>query len=289
MSARRMEDASMAPRSVTIKCLVDDNGGREGLLAEHGLSLLVETDGYTVLFDTGQGKTLQANARALSEVLPPFGKVLLSHGHYDHTGGLKVVLDLAYQTDVYAHPDVLKPKYARGAHNAARSIGIPDVCLDAIESSPHNLRLNRGPVEVVPSVYATGEIPRQTDFEDTGGPFFLDEALSAPDVLIDEQAMVLDCDSGIIVVVGCAHSGLVNTLAHVRRMMPAKPIEAVVGGFHLVNASETRIARTIQELKALDVNRIVAGHCTGSKACTRFADAFDNAFSRLAPGRVFTF
>jgi 7,8-dihydropterin-6-yl-methyl-4-(beta-D-ribofuranosyl)aminobenzene 5'-phosphate synthase len=115
---------------------------------------------------------------------------------------------------------------------------------------------------------ATGPVPRVTDFEDTGGPFFLDAACQVPDPLLDDQALYFESPKGTVVLLGCAHSGVINTLRYIRQLTGGRPVHAVMGGMHLVSASEQRLNRTIHELREMGIRHLGPAHCTGRTATT---------------------
>jgi len=266
-------------QKVRVTMLVDNTVGRPDLLAEHGLAFWIEAGSKHVLFDTGTGQVLTGDARRLGAQLEFVDAIVLSHGHYDHTGGLRHTLRTGGQTKVFAHPEAFHAKYARNTDGTARNVGIRSSDEAAIREKAEELVRTDQPVEVLPGLFVTGEIPRITDYEDTGGPFFLDSRCRKPDPLIDDQAMFFDSIHGTVVLLGCAHSGVVNTLQYIRTLTDNRPIHAVMGGMHLVNASQRRIERTIDALSQLDVARLGPAHCTGVAASARIWSAF--------PGRGF--
>ena len=261
-------------RKICVTTLVENTVGRLDLLAEHGLAFWIEAGEKLVLFDTGAGQVITRNARSLGVSLEPIDAVVLSHGHYDHTGGLRHVLKTGGRTKVFAHPDAFRAKYARNTDGAPRNVGIKPSDEAAIRENADELVRTDQPVEVLPGLFVTGKVPRVTDFEDTGGPFFLDSQCQKPDPLIDDQAMFFESDRGTVVLLGCAHSGVVNTLQYIRQLTGNKPIHAVMGGMHLINASERRIERTIDAIGRLEVKRLGPAHCTGIAATARVWSAF---------------
>jgi len=261
-------------RQVRLTILAENTVWGGTLLAEHGLSLLIEADGHAVLFDTGQGQVLLGNARQLGVKLAQVQAVVLSHGHYDHTGGLARILTLAARPAIYLHPVALEKKYARLDDPPHRSIGIPAAAAECIRAHAGRVVWTREPAEVCPGICATGEVPRNTDFEDTGGAFFLDESCSRPDPLVDDQALYIESVVGLIVVLGCAHAGVVNTLDHIAGLTGRRDVHAVVGGMHLARASKQRIQKTLQALERFQVRVIGPCHCTGSAAVARLRSRF---------------
>jgi len=270
-----------------ITFVAENTAGARGLLAEHGLALWIEADGRNILFDTGQGLVLTANAEALGIDLGKTDAVVLSHGHYDHTGGIEHVL--GGRPVVYVHPRAFDAKFGRRDDGEACDIGSPVRSIDQIRPSVSDVVLTTDPTKLADGIWVSGEIPRSNDFEDTGGPFFLDESCTKPDPLIDDQALYIECGQGVVVVMGCAHAGLVNTLDYVSELTDGRGIHAVCGGFHLVGASDERIARSLEALTRHDVQRIGPAHCTGRKAMMRLWERFPNRCEECMTGTRFVF
>lgn len=243
-----------------------DNQTSPNLMSEHGFAVLIETDQKTILLDTGQGDGLSVNARALDVDLGKADTLVLSHGHYDHTGGIPQVLQQSPRMRIYCHPGVVQPRYAV-SNGTPRAIHMPHAAMSAIDKlSSRQLHWASKPCMLSESIGLTGPIPRETDFEDTGGPFFLDPGGIRPDPIVDDLAMWIETEQGVVILTGCCHSGVINTVNHVRRLTRNAKILALVGGFHLLNASQERIEKTGDMLAPLDLERVVACHCTGQSA-----------------------
>ena len=265
--------------------VVENTAGRLGLLAEHGLSFWIELGSQKVLFDTGQGKVLSGNAHRLAIRLELVDAVILSHGHYDHTGGLSYVLRSARRPRVYSHPAAFEPKYARSADGSGRGIGMPFLSEGDVREQSE-LIWTEAPTEVGEGLMLTGPVPRRTDFEDTGGAFFADKDCAQPDDLVDDQAAFLETSAGTVVILGCAHAGVINTLRYVQTLTKDRPIHTVIGGMHLVSAGPERLNRTVDEFRRLNVRRLLPCHCTGPAAVARLWHEFPAECEACPTGTV---
>ena len=268
-----------------ITVLSENTAGRRDVLAEHGLALWIEADGQKILFDTGQGLVLTHNAEVLGIDLGSVDAVVLSHGHYDHAGGLSAGRDAFRKATVYVHPAAFQARYGV-KDGQPRYIGASlGSCAD-LEKLVAGVVMTREPTRIIDGVWVTGEIPRRHSFEDTGGRFYLDEAGTRPDDLVDDQALYIQMRDGIVVVLGCAHAGLVNTMEYVSRLTKQGRLRAVVGGMHLLHASEDRVSRSIAALRDYNVQAIGPVHCTGFKATAAILSAFPDRFLPLSVGSV---
>ncbi len=269
---------------VSITTLVNDTAS-EGLACEHGLSFLIQYAGRQILFDTGQSNIILENARLLGINLAETKAIILSHGHYDHTGGLSVVLAVAPQATVYVHPAALNPKFSR-KNDKASEIGISDSTRELITRMDNSGKIvwTQTPTEVAEGLFVTGEIPQITNFEEIGGRFFVDRDCRKADTFVDDQAVFFDSPNGLVALLGCAHRGVANTLHYIAKLSGKKTIYAVIGGMHLLNASAERIGHTIAVFRQYNVQKIGPAHCTGDNAVEQFERAFSDRCLRCSAG-----
>ena len=225
-----------------ITILINNVTQNPAMIAEHGLSLFIESDGKKILFDCGQdGFVLENNARVLGINIQEIETLILSHGHYDHTGGVPRLLLAGRKVDVYAHSGVLTTRYSMSS-GSPKSNGISAPACAALKDWPSDsLHWTGQPLLITERIGVTGPVPRESSYEDTGGAFFLDDAGCRPDPLCDDQSIWIDTDQGLVVCAGCSHSGIINTLKYIQKLNPGKKLRAVIGGFHMVNAGPERI------------------------------------------------
>lgn len=251
---------------LNLTVLVENTASGRGILGEHGLAYWIEIGPHRVLFDTGQtAATLRHNADRLGVDLTTVDAVVLSHGHYDHTGGLSEILPMLDHPRLVLHPGAISRRYSLQRDGAVNEAGMPAGIDHAFLERHADVVWSRRDAEVVPGLRVTGEVPRDNPYEDTGGDFFMDATCSETDPIVDDQAVFFDAEPGVAVVLGCGHSGVINTLQHVRRLTSERPIHAVIGGMHLLRASAERMKRTIEALRDLNVEYVVPAHCTGAK------------------------
>lgn len=282
-----MENDTRFPPRVTLTVLMENHSVRHDLQSEHGLALCLQGGSWQVIFDTGQSGAMVDNAAKLGMDLGKTTELVLSHGHYDHTGGLPRFFDTAGSVTTLAHPDVMLDRFSIKEPAKPKNVGIPEI-------SRNRLKQN-GLSEVTEAtvlhdvLHLTGPIPRCTEYEDVGGPFFLDAEGAQPDPIRDDLALWWVGSEGLVIVLGCAHAGIINTVRHCRRLSGIDRVHALIGGFHLVNADEHRLEKTIAALKDIGPQILASCHCTGRAAVEQLRSAFPQAFTECHAGSVFQF
>ena len=236
--------------------VVAGEGSNPALVSEFGLSLLLENEGKSFLFDTGAGEALVTNLKTLGIAPEKYSRVILSHGHYDHTGGLAYL----QPEEIWCCPGVEDEQFSRHADGSVHRITMPENSLQVARNTkvtPCNLFDYIGY-----GIFLTGPIPRVSP-ENCGGDFYHDEKCTEKDQVPEEQALLTT--NGTLVT-GCCHAGIINTLLFCHKILPELPINTIVGGLHLKNADETRLEQTANILKQFRVKNLYLMHCTGEKA-----------------------
>lgn len=260
-----------------ISILTENTVYKRGFLGEHGLSLLIETDDRRYLFDTGQSDVFLHNAAKLQLPLQELDGVILSHGHYDHCGGMENLPRQEREIPVYIHQKAFEKKYAENLKTGElRYIG-----LEHTDNWPQWVKLHKlqgGCNKISDGVYLLSEIPYTTEFEPLPKGFwkgnkqsFQPELLA--DTMEDEQLLVIECEEGLCVFAGCAHPGIINCLRYVQSVFVNAHIHSLVAGMHLKGCRMERVQKTILALQEMEIDYIIPLHCTGLRAIAAIREA----------------
>lgn len=274
-----------------VSVLVENTVGvTTGVVAEWGLAMLLDFGDERILLDTGEQGNIVKNAKAQGIDLGQVDKLVLSHGHYDHTGGLLAFLQSKGSISVYAHPELLMGHYERHLNGQReRYIGVP-YRLEQLESAGANFVWQREPVKIRPDLWLSGEIPRSTDFELGDTRLLNKQGLQfVQDQLPDDLSLFYESDNGIVILLGCAHAGLVNIVEHAKKVTGIDKVRAIVGGTHLGPTSPEQKEKTIDYLKSLNLEVLAPNHCTGLPMASRLAVEFPNQFRWASAGTTLEF
>jgi 7,8-dihydropterin-6-yl-methyl-4-(beta-D-ribofuranosyl)aminobenzene 5'-phosphate synthase len=270
-----------------VTCVVDNTVcDHSTFWGEHGLAFWVEAKGGHVLFDTGRSGTVLLHNMELLDIEPEaISALAISHAHYDHTGGLLALLDRVTGISLYAHTDLFRERFSR--REELKSVGLP-LGREAL-ARRLTFQLSAEPMEILPGVWTTGEITDRTEPEGRS-VHHLVRGMEGwePDPYRDDMALVLETGKGLVVLCGCCHAGLLNTLFHVRRTFGVD-ITAVSGGTHLLQADEAHLRRVIEVLRELGVPRLYLNHCSGQRAYVTLAQVFGEVVAPCPAGTTLEF
>lgn len=267
-----------------ITCVVDDAVERGSpFWGEHGVAFLIETDDGRVLFDTGQSGTVLLHNLELLDVDPStVDAVAISHGHYDHTGGLSVLLEhLEPTTLLYANPELFRARYSvRGGVRESVGVALTETELAAEIS----LQLHPEEQEIIPGIWTTGEIKERPEKEGGSNRHRMRKGHKVvQDRYLDDMALVLEVEGRGMLLCGCCHAGLLNTLARAERIVD-HPIEVIAGGLHLTGASREELEHIGQVLKERPaLQRVYPNHCTGEAAFVALTNVLGSSVVRPCP------
>jgi 7,8-dihydropterin-6-yl-methyl-4-(beta-D-ribofuranosyl)aminobenzene 5'-phosphate synthase len=271
-----------------VTCLVD-NAVRPGssFWGEHGLAFLIDAEEGRVLFDTGtSGAVLLHNLEAAGVAPESISALALSHAHRDHTGGLPAFLERRPGLPIYAHTDLMRERFSQ-RDAEVKSVGVP-LAPDVLRRRA-DLSLSTAPQEILPGIWTTGEISERPEPEGRSSHHLVRQGDGwIPDPYRDDMALALEGSQGLVLVCGCGHAGLLNTLSHVRRTFGRDPV-TVIGGTHLVGADEAHMRRLVEMLRRLGPPALYPNHCTGQAAYVALARAFGDRVAPCPAGTVLEF
>jgi len=268
--------------------------------AQHGISFLVEVKindiKRRILFDTGSyAEPILFNMKLLNIDPKTIDMIILSHSHFDHTGGLLGIMKrINKEIPIFAHPNIFKVSFA--IEPEFMYAGIPPLrggSKEEIERLGGVWILSKDPIHLMPGVFTLGEITKEekAEFEKkvTIGLYRLEKGRVIPDSVEDEIGLAVNTRKGLVIIVGCSHPGIVSMIQKAIKISGINKVYAVIGGFHLIDAEDKRIQRTVSAFKEIGVKKVYTGHCTGLRAEKVFADEFGKDFEKLHSGKIILF
>lgn len=281
--------------SLEILCLCENSVYTPELYGEHGFSCLLKIDNHFLLFDTGQGLSLKHNALKLKADLHKVESVVLSHGHFDHCGGVQTVLtEKNYNNgsplNIYVHPEFFTPKYhlRKEENKDPLYIGPPFTREELLQQGAH-VKTNNAPLKILEGVFLSGSIPLTAPPE-TSDDNLVKEVDS--DFIVDnfaeEQSLILPTRAGLVIISGCTHSGLENTLKHAVDITGVSQVHLLAGGLHLFKSPH--LLPDVKNLfKAYQVEHLAVSHCTGLEASFYLKNHWKENFYYLNVGDSLNF
>ncbi|MCU4155298.1 MBL fold metallo-hydrolase [Carboxylicivirga sp. A043] len=264
--------------------LLDNKQHKKQLLCEHGLSFLLQTDNHTILFDTGQTDKFIVNAQKLGIDLAEVDYVVLSHGHYDHTGGLIDFFEYNSTAKVIIHNKAFKQRFSRSSAMIKEN-GIR--WRDQYEKFASRFILLDEDYQLTDDIWILSDIKPQADFEVVNERLVVKENEQfIPDTFTDELILVAKTNNKPAVLCGCAHTGIVNILHQVKERLQFSSFSVVAGGLHLNGANEQQVEHVISGLSAFEVEQWALNHCTGDCAFELFEKAYSERVTYAGAGLV---
>ncbi|MCT4686551.1 MBL fold metallo-hydrolase [Vallitalea sp.] len=275
---------------LTITTLIENSKGKHlSLLNEHGISFLIEVNNKKILFDTGQSGDFIENASTLGKDLKDIDMVILSHGHYDHTGGFRrFVENVTSDFKLYIHKNAFSRKYSfDNTHYKFSGNSFDKNFLEDNNVESHFV--DEDILEIDKGIYITSNFDRVTSFEKINPRFYYENNDKYTlDNFDDEIMLALDTPEGLVVILGCSHPGVINMLKTLIKRT-GKSINTIIGGTHLVRADEVRIRQTIEHLKAVGIKKLGISHCTGENAMNQMKQEFGDKYFHNTTGTVLFF
>ena len=277
-------------QEATITILAEDSIAFDTpFIGRFGISMLLELKAETcekrILYDTNSAAApILHNLEIMGKSLKGVDTIFLSHCHYDHSDGLPGILEsLGRPVPVIAHTEIFRPCFEINA-DGIRHIGIVGNSREQLEKKGAIFTLTDSPLNLMTGVTTSGEIERLTPFEELEDLYTTIDGQVTQDHERDDGAIILNFKEGLVIVAGCCHAGIVNTMNQAKKITGVDKIYAVIGGLHFQDASEEKVARSVEALK--EVDWVFAGHCTGFDGMCRIANMKGDRFRAIHTGIV---
>lgn len=276
-----------------LKILADNNISRPGFVGEHGFSVLIKRGGEKILFDTGAGFSLPLNLKAFEENLKGVTKIVISHGHYDHTSGLKWAVQQTGQVAVVAQPGLFSRHMAYNPEDPLekpRYIGCPQT-QEELEDLGACFNWFERTSEISPGLWFITGIERRPELIPRDPRLVLpaENGQVRSDPLEDDASLLLETESFPVLLLGCAHGGILNILDHIQYTMGINRLRAILGGTHLMVSGPEAIDQVVDRFEEFSVELVGTSHCTGFQAAIKLANHFGRRFEMASAGSVFRF
>jgi len=261
-----------------------------GFIGEHGFGVLIERDGERSLFDTGPGLSLPLNLKRFKTDLKGLSRIFISHGHYDHTGGLEYAVGQAGPVEIVAHPDVFARHMvedpSRG-DTAPRYIGCP-FTRESLEAKGARFRFLDHTEEAAPGIWFLAGLNPPVERRPKDDRLLLEqEGRIGPDLIPDDASLLIQTDKGPILLLGCAHAGVLNILDYLEHDMGIHRLHAILGGTHLMFYGPETVPAFAERIRQFSVSLLAVSHCTGLGPTLELARLLGDRFTIAAVGRVF--
>ena len=283
----------MENKKIKLTILVDNYVDSQKLKAEHGLSILIEADNEKILFDCGQSDLILSNAKVLGIDLNGITKIVLSHGHYDHSGGFLPLLKyLNREIDVYAHPQLFAEKFIEckdfNGFSANRYIGIPET-KETYKKKGARFLLGKDPVQISDNIFFSGQINKGNKVDPEDRFFIKENNRFIKDPIHDDISIFVNLPELLIVITGCAHSGILNILNKSKDLKLNDKNLAIIGGLHLAKKDNAYIGNIISEFEKYNIKLLVPSHCTGINAFGQLKNSFKGKCEFGCVGKILEF
>jgi 7,8-dihydropterin-6-yl-methyl-4-(beta-D-ribofuranosyl)aminobenzene 5'-phosphate synthase len=265
----------MSVSKIALTIIMDNYVQSSGLIAEHGWSILIESGEDRILFDFGASHNIIPNLKQLGFTAHMINKIFISHGHYDHTGGLYYIARSAgRQIKLFTHPAVFEKKYKLIRKLKKTYIGMPFE-KDVYSDYGISFMTGKESLNISGNIYSTGEIEQILPFERSSNNFLIKRnGFNRSDDLRDDTSLIIDTQKGIILITGCAHRGLISSIRQAQKISGKGHFNAVIGGFHLANKDRSYMEKILLELKDTSIDLIVPAHCSGVEGYRAIKEAF---------------